>query len=292
MDTNLGVPYDLPLVGTMGGYLFGNQPHHGTYVKDIDTGLANYLNSLYSSVYTNNASGWWNTGTETKFFASGVDPTGVAAHTLANEFSAFNEVKYEINRNHTLIISFKHWSVAAMGSAIPSDGTNTEAVLGGSFYYFETSPGSSNAEDEEWNMDDGPLNLGHAVTAVGYIPANDVLDPVGGTDWVIVHDNWVSTPRNVIVPFDYANNWVANTTAYPDASFLKIIQIVATPVTAVLTFTGIPGALHDLQWKSDLTLPAWSTAQSGLSFSTGNMLAQDLFAPPEMKRFYRIKASY
>ena len=48
MDSNLGVPFDPPWGGTMGGFFFGNPLHSGTYLKDIHAGLQNYLNSRYS----------------------------------------------------------------------------------------------------------------------------------------------------------------------------------------------------------------------------------------------------
>ena len=111
-----------------------------------------------------------------------------------------------------------------------------------------------------WNLYDGDLGLGHAVTAVGYIPQGDVLDPgptlpgiMAPTDWVIVHDNWASTPRNVIIPFDFLNNWVANTYAFPDPGFLQLTNIVVVRRTnAVVSLTGIPGCCHDLLWKTNL----------------------------------------
>jgi hypothetical protein len=98
MDTNFMIPYDDGSGNLMGGFFFPdppnprNGPHAGTYVKDIHIGLANYLNSLYSSVHTNNASGWWDTGTEGKFFAAGLNPTGGVAQVQLNAASAFGEV--------------------------------------------------------------------------------------------------------------------------------------------------------------------------------------------------------
>ncbi|MGA2221070.1 MAG: hypothetical protein ABSH21_04690 [Verrucomicrobiia bacterium] len=286
MDTNRGMGG--------GGYFFaGDGNHWGTYVKNIHIGLANYLNSLYSCLYTNNASGWWDTGTEGKNFAAGLDPTGGVAQVLGDPVSAFKEVKSEINRDHTLIISFLHWNVFAVGALdLATDSTNSEAQFGGSYYTFDTSPGSSNDEEEVWNDYNGDYGLGHAVTCVGYIPAGDPLDPLGGTDWVIVHDNWASTPRNVIVPFDYVNNWVANTTAVPDPGFLRITRIeLAARTNAVISFTGIPSTLHDLEWKSDMTNSTWSTAISNVAFTAGTMQMTNTVDSSVAQRFYRIKAT-
>jgi hypothetical protein len=139
--------------------------------------------------------------------------------------------------------------------------------------------------------------LGHAVTAVGYIPAGDLLDQgpalgLGLTDWVIVHDNWASTPRNVIIPFDWVNNWVANTYAYPDPGFLRLTNIIVTGRTnAVVSLTGIPGYHHDLLWTTNL-LSAWSTAVSNVAFTAGTMRITNTISASDPQRFYRIKAGY
>ena len=126
--------------------------------------------------------------------------------------SAFGEVMSEINTNRTLIASFAFWNlnpaaVPPLGSVGP---TNTESYYGGNYFTWATTAGSTNAEDEAWNSDDTGSGLGHAVTVVGYIQAGDPDDKgpalqMGPTDWVIVHDNWVSTPRNVIIPYGYLN---------------------------------------------------------------------------------------
>ena len=65
--------------------------------------------------------------------------------------------------------------------------------------------------------------LGHAVTA-GYIDRNTAGDVIGNTDWVIVHDNWQTTGRNVIVPFVYAN-WSANTEAIPEPPTFALMAL-------------------------------------------------------------------
>ncbi len=298
MDSNLGVPYDPPAMGVMGGFFFGNPPHVGTFLKDIHIGLQNYLNSQYTV-----GSAGWDTGTEGKFFAAGMNPTGGVAQVHGGPASAFNAVKFEIDRSHTLILSFLHWNIAAAATAsLPTVNTNMEADFGGSYYSwsFTPSPGSPNAEDEEWNLSNSSTNLGHAVTAVGYIPAGDVLDPAPAllmppTDWVIVHDNWFSTPRNVIVPFNFANNWVANTYAYPDPGFLQLtnIDIVLVKKTnAVVSFTGIPGYLHDLLWITDLRSNNWATATSNIAFAPGKITVTNTFSSSEQQRFYRAEAKY
>jgi len=61
--------------------------------------------------------------------------------------------------------------------------------------------------NEEWNNKQG---IGHAVTAVGFLEG----DPDGergslpNAFWVIVHDNWASTPENVAIPWKNINGIV------------------------------------------------------------------------------------
>ncbi|MDP7179426.1 MAG: hypothetical protein QF749_14195, partial [Verrucomicrobiota bacterium] len=84
---------------------------------------------------------------------------------------------------------------------LPGGGAG-ESTNGGTFYGFETTFNEDPwGNDESWNGENGDGNLGHTVTAVGYILADDADDPIGGggggggatestgTDWVIVHDN-------------------------------------------------------------------------------------------------------
>ena len=53
---------------------------------------------------------------------------------------------------------------------------------------------------EEWNEKQG---IGHAVTAVGFLKGDpdEESEPLPNTLWVIVHDNWASTPENIAIPW-------------------------------------------------------------------------------------------
>ncbi|MCK4683141.1 hypothetical protein KAT59_08970, partial [Candidatus Bipolaricaulota bacterium] len=55
---------------------------------------------------------------------------------------------------------------------------------------------------EEWNEKEG---IGHAVTVVGFIKGDPdgARGPLPNTLWVIVHDNWASTPENIVIPWDH-----------------------------------------------------------------------------------------
>jgi hypothetical protein len=156
-----------------------------------------------------------------------------------NAASAFGEVVGQINLDHTMILSYSHWIINNTGiNLLPSGGPTDESSIGGTYYTWGTYAGGTTPEgDEEW-YDNGPESLGHAVTAVGFIPAGDPDDQwvaaglAGPTDWVIVHDNWSSTVRNVIVPYNYAGTWVANTNV-----------VVPEPSTFILLISGMTALL-------------------------------------------------
>jgi hypothetical protein len=292
-----------------GGYCLNdlNDAHCGTYLKDIHVGLGLFLNSLFGQP----AGPGWDTGTQGKQWAGGINALGNPAAIHPNEASAFGEVTQEINRNHTLLLTFNHWTVA--GATVPAgglpdvnlDGTNTEAALGASYYNWGATPaaGVTNAEDEFWNFYDYSMasnNLGHVVTCVGYIQAGDPLDqgPVvglGPTDWVIVHDNWPSTPRNVIIPYSsfggFNPNWVANTTAEP-SRHLSITNIAKVANDVFIDFTTIPSAMHHLEWTSEMTNSTWTVAVSNMPFVVGTRRVTNTVSSSVTNRFYRVRANY
>ena len=302
MDCNRMVNYDVGF-GLMGGLYFANNPHVGTFLKDIAPGLQAFLNDRYTV-----AGGGWDTGTEGRAYAWGMNPTGGVAQILGTPVSSFNALKSEIDRNHTLIVSYLHWNIAvAAAPSLPLVGTNVESDFGGDYYQWifpPPAPGVTNAEDEQWDMYAGDFGRGHAVTAVGYIPQMDSLDPgpvlgLGPTDWVIVHDNWASTPRNVIIPFDFIDgmgnqNWVANTYAFPDPGFLQLTNIaVLNQTNAVVSLTGIPSYRHHLLANTNLAMTnAWYTVVSNVAFTPGTMWITNVVPNGDPQRFYRIKASY
>jgi hypothetical protein len=61
---------------------------------------------------------------------------------------------------------------------------------------------------------------------------------------------------------------------------------------AIVSFTGIPGCLHDLLWITDLRSNNWATAASNIVFAPGKITVTNTFSPSETNRFYRVKANY
>jgi hypothetical protein len=100
----------------------------------------------------------------------------------------------EIDAGRPLVVSFTYWNPVDKDIAVtdPGTGETIDVFAWGSPVNYSTDP------VEYW--DEG---IGHAVTAVGYILNwdPDGAGPLGSADYVIVHDNWASTPTNVAIPW-------------------------------------------------------------------------------------------
>jgi len=113
----------------------------------------------------------------------------------------------EIDAGRPLVTCFNYWNPICKG--INFTDPESEEVI----YVFEWGdqvPGSYPPNPEEYWSDD----VGHAVTGVGYILG---WDPDGSgelpeDDYIIVHDNWATTPGNVAIPW---TNWKSNHAADP-----------------------------------------------------------------------------
>jgi hypothetical protein len=204
-----------------GSTLRANGAHVGTFTKDLHVGLAELLSDL---AVTRPAIGSWSTGTQGAGIALGTNPSGGAAMPHPDAASAFAEIKAEVAAGRTVIVTWTHWNITSTGMLLSPVPSPDEAQFGGEYYTISTgSPGTADpwGNDEAWpeSVSDPLLNLGHIVTAVGYILAGDPDDinaATNPTNWVIVHDNIGATARNVIVPLtnaEYGAHWIANTNA-------------------------------------------------------------------------------
>ena len=117
-----------------------------------------------------------------------------------NYTNTLNLYKNEIDNGRPLVVSFDYWNLVP-GTNV-TDPETGELI---SAYTWGANAGKSYPPDPEeyWVTGD----IGHAVTGVGYIKN---WDPDGGgpitlDDWVIVHDNWNTTPENVVIPWA---NWM------------------------------------------------------------------------------------
>ena len=198
----------------LGDPAHGNPPagHTGTYYKDVSWGPLG-LNTFFADLG------------QPSFTAltHGLVYSDPQTAVLPNVQAGFQEVRGEIDGNRTAVAHFTHWNLQFFLPGAVQGPLANEADYGFDYYTFTTPsfPAGSDAElGEEWNGQTDGEGLGHSVTVVGYILAGAGDDPLGNTDWVIVHDNWSTTPRNVAVPF--APAWAVNTIVVPEPGVLVL----------------------------------------------------------------------
>lgn len=110
-----------------------------------------------------------------------------------------------IDKGAPVILCFKYWNpIKPVSMTVRSSGNNVPMTffLWGSPITSTNTLRKENAKipEEEWNE---RLGIGHAVTGVGYIVGDpDGNGPLPEGLWIIVHDNWSTTPENVVVPFE------------------------------------------------------------------------------------------
>jgi hypothetical protein len=112
--------------------------------------------------------------------------------------------KAEIDAGRPLVVCFKFWHPVDEDIAFPDPETGETIDV----FSWGAQVGSSEDPDETWNLEYGEECIGHAVTGVGYILNwdPDGSGPLGSADYVIVHDNWSSTPENVAIPWAFWNS--------------------------------------------------------------------------------------
>jgi hypothetical protein len=107
--------------------------------------------------------------------------------------------KNEINAGRPLVVSFTYWNPVSVGINVTDPETGEVIDV---FSWGLPIPNSPPPYPEEyWST-----GIGHAVTGVGYI-LNWDPDGAGGlpsADYVIVYDNWATTPKNIAIPWA---NW-------------------------------------------------------------------------------------
>ena len=163
--------------------------HPGTYDKDIAPGTVEFVrwdaSNLFLTPPPNLPAG-----------KLGYNWT-VTQNCTTDYNSSLAFYKAEIDAGRPLVVSFSYWN--PMFTQISYPDPETEETINvfawGEYKSYSTDP------VEYW--DEG---IGHAVTGVGYILNwdPDGSGPLPSDDYVIVHDNWVTTPENIALPWA---NW-------------------------------------------------------------------------------------
>ena len=166
----------------------GNGPHPGTFNKDIAIGTVEFVR-------------WDNAHNFTQ-----VPPAGklgynwtVTQNCTTDYASSLAIYKAEIDAGRPLVVSFDYWNpIFGMNFTDPQTGETISAHAWGTNYGQSYPP-----DPEEYWYDD----IGHAVTGVGYKlnwdPDGSGSLPLG--DYVIVYDNWGTTPKNIAIQWA---NWM------------------------------------------------------------------------------------
>jgi hypothetical protein len=188
MDTNYPPPFGNPDRG--------NGPHLGTFDKDIAPGTIDFVR--------------WDAGHPPVPPPITVPPFPLPAGKLGYNWTvtknctadyglSFAFYKNEIDAGRPLVVSFTYWNPVPPGVNV-TDPQTGEVICS---FIWGTNYGHSSPPDPEeyWSGD-----IGHAVTGVGYILNwdPDGAGPLPAQDYVIVHDNWARTPKNIAVPWA---NW-------------------------------------------------------------------------------------
>ena len=115
----------------------------------------------------------------------------------------------EIDAGRPLVTCFDYWNPIPVGVNYTDPETGEVIHV---FRWGDEVPCSYYPNPEECWDDD----IGHAVTGVGYILGwdPDGSGPEPSDDYVIVHDNWATTPMNVAIPWAH---WMSNHSVDPGA---------------------------------------------------------------------------
>lgn len=185
----------------------GSDGHLGTYTQDIAPGILDFVS--------------WNGTANTPPGAPAL-PAGSTKNAykwqVASQFNpaggSWNHYMGEINAGRPPVVCFKFWNP---GYFYCSDTIGTAWQDSVYFYDWGDTVSSSDDPEEVWYGD-----VGHAVTGVGYFQNYDPdgAGPAPTTNWVVVHDNWGSTPKNVAIPWA---NWKCTTEVDPSKPRWDII---------------------------------------------------------------------
>jgi hypothetical protein len=167
----------------------GNGPHPGTYNKDIVPGTLEFVR--------------WDNATPPVPVPPFSLPAGKLGYnwsvlkTCPTDYNAsLSLYQNEINAGHPLVVTFDFWNPVDKGINYtdPATGETINVYVWGNY----TSGSGSPNPYESWMTD-----IGHAVTGVGYIKLwdPDGVGPIPAYDWVIVHDTWNTTLKNVAIPW-------------------------------------------------------------------------------------------
>jgi hypothetical protein len=170
----------------------------GTYILDQDSLLTHFIRWDTLNPYPN---------------APAIPPAkaGYDWNFTSDYSQGFPFYETEINDGRPVKVDFTHWNIYFSGTIFIDSLTQDTAYIynWGSpvINSFQVNP---EAPPEEWNLEEGLDNIGHAVTGVGYI-----IHTQPNPNYAVVHDNWSTTHKNVAIPWAY---WKASLAMDPTST--------------------------------------------------------------------------
>lgn len=179
-------------------------PHSGTYDMDIELGTLDFVRWDATNPYPINPDP---NAPGLPPGKTGYDWTVVTHYESILGEDGFTFYQAEIDAGRPIVISFLYWNPVDLDIAAYAPGSD-DIVM----HVFDWGEPTGGSEDplEEWNWQEGYECIGHAVTGVGYI-LNWDADDSGPADYVIVHDNWASTPSYIAIPWAHWNSLISAT---------------------------------------------------------------------------------
>jgi hypothetical protein len=195
----------------------GRPSAKGTYGHDQWTGAEEYIHfdSVNTSGYPDSIPG---------------EKVGYGWDIQQIPVDDFLILKDELNTYSPVKADFYYWNIFPTGLYLTDPLMYDDTVH---IYEWGNRVNQSGSVDEGdpleiWNLieEDPGGNIGHAVTVVGYLE-NFRAD----TSYVIVHDNWPNTPRNIAIPWlqGYVSSWMfAHLPKLPDLKISNIFTLIDT----------------------------------------------------------------
>jgi len=211
-----------------------NMNNSGTLTLDILPGAREYIRWDANNRYPNEP------------------PSGLMASKMGYTWSdtldtllGWNLYQDQIDSGLPPVVIFNYWNPQATGIWITDtvSGDSIHVYQQGSPISFSLNNDPANPE-ETWPCAENPEacppdeRMGHAVTGTGYAAAYDPdgNGPLPRTNWIICHDNWTTTERNVMIEW---KAWQAMVTFDPGTRpvILNTLDSIAVNEGDSLTWT-------------------------------------------------------
>lgn len=176
-----------------------NWPHSGTFDMDMAPGAWEYVRWDMANPFPINPDLMPPVLPPSK---QGYNWTVFTHYEWALGEHGFDMLREQVDEGRPHVVSFTYWNPLDTGLRFTDAETGQKITV---FAWGEYVAGSEDPE-EEWNDEEGEEGIGHAVTVVGYVPDWDPYESGTPMDYVIVHDNWASTPSYMAIPWLHWNS--------------------------------------------------------------------------------------